>query len=95
MNYVIHDHNLIAIQINFFNSLYRSKEVLIYYFCDQHVIFNFNINKKQKQKILLLDLQVHNFWNDIDDAKKILNLIFEQQKMLKFNKTHLRYVIQR
>ena len=82
-------------QINFFNFLYRNKNVLKKYVENFRAIIEQKFEKKIKQRRVFANLLNHDFWNVFDDTKQILNFLFEIQKMFEINNTHFDHVMSR
>ncbi len=67
-------------------------------FCSKNILKIYTINNikdlktSESIKALLLN---YRFWNDLENVKKILQLIYEQQKISESNRVYLDYVITR
>lgn len=76
------------IKVRSIASLLRSKTVLKAYAIDNTK----GLEANDVIKALLLD---YRFWNNLEDVKKVLQSIHEQQKMSESNRAHLGYVVSR
>jgi len=78
----------VRLQIDSIVFFFRSKNVLKIYTIDDIK----DLKTSKSIKILLLN---YRFWNDLENVKKILQLIYKQQKILESNRVYLDYIITR